>query len=283
MGDYFRPQELSEATDLLANRELKILAGGTDYYPAKVGKPLDDDILDVTAINALSGIENLSECWRIGATTRWSDIIKAPLPRYFDGLKLAAGDIGGRQIQNSGTIGGNLCNASPAADGVPVLLCLGAEVEITNHRGLRRLDLSEFILGNRRTDLSSSDILTALYIPKLDDKRSKGSFLKLGSRKYLVISLAMVGGTVSWDEKNRIIDCKIAVGACSEVAQRLPQLEDILLGADLSSDLVSLIDDMHFENLSPIDDVRATAEYRRDMPKILVRRMLEEWRHEHDG
>jgi CO/xanthine dehydrogenase FAD-binding subunit len=96
-----------------------VLAGGTDFYPARVGRAIDEDILDITAIGELRGIAEDADGWRIGATTTWSELIETRLPPLFDGLKLAAREVGGRQIQNAGTIAGNLCNASPAADGVP--------------------------------------------------------------------------------------------------------------------------------------------------------------------
>lgn len=281
MGVYYRPYELSELFDRLSQGKLTLLAGGTDYYPAKVGKVLDDDVLDISAVQSLRGIEQQPGVWRIGATTTWSDIIAADLPPVFDGLKAAAKEIGGRQIQNAGTVGGNICNASPAADGVPALLSLGAEVEFANRDDSRRIALGDFILGNRRTILSPSDVVTAFYIPQTDTERSRGDFLKLGSRKYLVISLAMVAGTVMWDEDSKITDCKIAVGACSEVAQRLEKLEVALVGAQLSETLSARVKEDHFKALFPIDDVRATSEYRLNAAQTLVKRLLDGWGLDH--
>lgn len=277
MGDYFRPTTLSELEGLLTRGNLTVLAGGTDYYPAKVGKLLGEDILDITAVDGLRGIQKTEEGWRIGATTRWSDITRSDLPPFFDGLRAAAREVGGRQIQNSGTIGGNLCNASPAADGVPALLSLGADVEISGPVGKRRLPLEIFILGNRKTALQKTEILSALYIPNPLFEKAYGAFLKLGSRKYLVISLVMVAGTFCVDAEGCLADCKISVGACSEVAKRLERLEQDLIGASLSDDLAGYVTDTHLAELSPIDDVRATAEYRMEVAKTLVQRMLSEW------
>ncbi|HEX3498878.1 MAG TPA: FAD binding domain-containing protein, partial [Stellaceae bacterium] len=155
MGLYLRPTEIEEAVAALATRPLTILAGGTDFYPARVGKPLSDDILDVTALAALRGISEDERALRIGAAVRWSELIAAELPPWFACLTLAAREIGGKQIQNAGTLAGNICNASPAADGVPGLLALDATVEIASTKGRRRLPLAEFILGNRRTALAA--------------------------------------------------------------------------------------------------------------------------------
>src|SRR6186997_228000 len=151
MGDYLRPSSLDEALHALA-RPWTVLAGGTDFYPARIGRAIDDDVLDITGIAALRGISEGPAGWRLGATTTWSELIEADLPPLFDGLKQAAREVSGRQIQNAGTLAGNLCNASPAADGVPCLLALDAEVEIAGPAG-RRLPLRQFITGVRRTAL----------------------------------------------------------------------------------------------------------------------------------
>src|ERR1700704_3379693 len=136
MGEYLRPDGLSEALAAL-RRPLVVLAGGTDFYPARVGRAIDEDVLDITAIASLRGISAGAEGWRLGATTTWSELLDADLPPLFDGLKQAAREVGGRQIQNAGTLAGNLCNASPAADGVPCLLALDADIEIAGPAGRR--------------------------------------------------------------------------------------------------------------------------------------------------
>ncbi len=119
MGRYTRPETLSEALDALAGGAPAILAGGTDVYPAHVGRLVTGDVLDITAIGALRGIVEIEAGWRIGALATWRELIDAPLPPLFDGLKRAAREVGGPQVQNAGTLCGNLCNASPAADGIP--------------------------------------------------------------------------------------------------------------------------------------------------------------------
>ena len=130
MSLYLRPTRTEEALERLAAAPLTVLAGGTDHYPARVGKPLAEDILDITALEALRGIRATDAGWRIGATTSWTQVIEAQLPPLFDALKQAAREVGGVQIQNAGTVAGNLCNASPAADGVPALLALDAHLEL---------------------------------------------------------------------------------------------------------------------------------------------------------
>ncbi len=275
MGDYLRPLRLEEALAALT-RPHTVLAGGTDFYPARVGRAIAEDVLDIGAIAALRGISADAGGWRLGATTTWSELVEADLPPLFDGLKQAAREVGGRQIQNAGTLAGNLCNASPAADGVPGLLALGAEVEIASHAATRRLPLEQFIIGPRRTDLRPGELVVALHVAR-PAHRAQSAFLKLGARRYLVISIAMAAATLEVAD-GRVVAARVAVGACSPVAQRLPALEAALLGAPLDGHLSERVDPAHLAPLSPIDDVRGTAEYRHEAALVLLRRLLAEFR-----
>jgi CO/xanthine dehydrogenase FAD-binding subunit len=188
-------------------------------------------------------------------------------------LKAAAHEIGSVQIQNRGTVAGNLCNASPAADGVPPLLVLNAEVELASAGGRRQMPLSEFITGNRKTQKKPDEILAAVLIPRqLEDAASV--FVKLGARKYLVISISMVAAVVSIDIAGRISHARIAVGSCSTRAQRLQDLEKALVGME-AYQVAAAVQHEHLRVLTPIDDVRATAEYRRDASLTLVKRALQ--------
>jgi CO/xanthine dehydrogenase FAD-binding subunit len=274
MAAYLRPTTEAEALTALAQGRLTVLAGGTDYYPSRVGKPLTDDILDISAIAALRGIVEQNDHWRIGATTTWSELIAAALPPLFDGLKLAAREIGGVQIQNAGTLAGNLCNASPAADGVPPLLALDARVEIADTKGSTQVALADFILGNRKTLLRADQLLTAILIPK-PAHAARSHFAKLGARKYLVVSIVMVAATLEV-EAGRVSAARIALGAASAVAQRLPLLEAELAGQPCDAGLGMHARAEHLAPLAPIADVRASSEYRLDAGLTLLRRVLGE-------
>lgn len=271
MGDYLRPRGLEEALQALT-RPFTVLAGGTDFYPARVGRSVTEDILDIAGIAALRGISETDAGWRLGATTTWAELVETSLPPLFDGLRQAAREVGGRQIQNAGTIAGNICNASPAADGVPPLLALDAEVELASRDGTRRIPLSTFITGVRKTELRPGELVVALHVPRpLNDARS--AFLKLGARRYLVISIAMASVVVEVEE-GRVAAARIAVGACSPVAQRLPGLEQVLIGAPFDARLGEQVAASHLAPLSPIDDVRGSAGYRSDVALVLQRRLL---------
>jgi CO/xanthine dehydrogenase FAD-binding subunit len=248
-----------------------VLAGGTDHFPARVGRAPQENILDLTAVRELRGITARPDHWRIGATTTWTELIEAKLPPQFDCLKLAAREVGGVQIQNAGSIAGNLCNASPAADGVPPLLALDASVEIAGAKGRRTLPLAQFIVGPRKTALRPDELLSAVLVPK-PRHEARSHFLKLGARKYLVISIAMAAAVIE-REKGVVRAARIAVGACSPVARRLPALEAALLGRPLRSDLVR---PEHLAVLSPIEDMRGSAGYRNHAALTLVRRLLDE-------
>ena len=272
MSIYLRPADLDDALAALANAKLTVLAGGTDFYPARVGKPIDDDILDISAIASLRGIRDGGNHWRIGATTTWSDLIAAELPPLFDGLKLAAREIGGEQIQNAGTIAGNLCNASPAADGVPPLLALNAHVEIADMAGSTSVTLADFILGNRKTLLRPDQLLTAILIPR-PAHPAFSHFAKLGARKYLVVSIVIVAATLEV-EAGRVCAAQVAIGACSPVARRLPLLEAALIDQCCDASLGEHASVEYLAPLAPIDDVRASQEYRLDAGLTLARRVL---------
>jgi CO/xanthine dehydrogenase FAD-binding subunit len=270
---YIRPRTLDEAVQALETPDVQILAGGTDFYPAHVGRAVTAPVVDITAIDEIGGIAETAAEIRLGGGTTWSQLIATPLPRCFDALKAAAREVGSIQIQNRATIAGNLCNASPAADGVPPLLTLDAEVELACRTGARRLPLAAFITGNRKTERRPNEILSAIIVPKTIDGAS--SFLKLGARRYLVISIAMVAAIIERDGMGAVSQARIAVGSCSAVARRLPALERGLRGAPCKPGLGALVEPKHLAELSPIDDVRATADYRRDAARILVARAIE--------
>ena len=278
---YVRPGRLEDALDILATEQRLVVAGGTDVYPAYASRPIDRPVLDITALPALRGVVDDGDAWRIPALTTWTDLAEADLPPELDGFRAAARTIGGRQIQNAGTVCGNVVNASPAADSMPTLLALDAEVEIASARGTRTLPVARFVLGNRTTDLRPGELVTGLRLPKVTGASAppgavaRSAFLKLGTRAYLVISIVAVS-VVLVVADGVVADARVAVGACSPVARRLPGLEGDLRGrrADASLGAIAMVE--HLADLSPIDDVRGTAAYRRDACLTLVRRAIAE-------
>jgi len=289
MGLYLRPTKLADALAALADPKLTrtpdridrltVLAGGTDFFPAQAARtawlqPGPRNVLDISGIEELQGIRQDEAGIAFGALVTWSQIRDAALPPACDGLKLAAREVGGAQVQNRGTIAGNLCNASPAADGVPPLLTLDAVVEIASGaRGRRSVALGEFITGNRATTLAEDELVIAVRLPRAPAS-ARATFLKLGARAYLVISIASVAVLLEADADGRVGRAAIAVGACSAVPVRLTGLERELAGASRDS-LAERVTAAHVASaLAPIDDVRGSARYRLDAATVLVRRAL---------
>jgi CO/xanthine dehydrogenase FAD-binding subunit len=278
---YGRPDDLGQALELLHAHRPAVLAGGTDFYPARVGRPTPPAVLDLSCIAGLRGIAQTAQGWHLGALTTWTDIVRAPLPPLLAGLREAALEIGGPQVQNRGTLGGNLCNASPAADGVPVLLALDAAVELASRRGRRVLALADFVLGPRRTALADDELLVAVRVPPRGPA-ARSRFVKLGARRYLVISIAMVAATLDVDAQDRVVSVGLAVGSCAATARRLPALEARLLGvprAAIGAQAAAALRDaapLLLAPLSPIDDVRGSGRYRLDAVATLLARALED-------
>jgi N-methylhydantoinase B len=277
MTAYFRPSSLAEALVIRARQPVTVLAGGTDIYPARAnrvgwGDMRRDDILDISAIAELKGITEEPGSFRFGALATWTDMRDAPLPPAFAGYRKAARDIGGAQVQNRGTLVGNICTASPAGDGIPCLLSLDAEVELGSPRGRRVVPIARFIDGYRHTVCAADELVTAILVPK-PPVHARGDFVKLGARRYLVISIVMAAAVLAADAAGSIAHARVAVGACSAVAQTLPELEQTLVGQPLAAapDLVAA---GHFAPLSPIDDVRASGAFRTAAAVEVVRDLL---------
>ena len=273
---YVRPATLAEALDALAEggEPRLVVCGGTDVYPAHATRPIDRAVLDISRVDGLRAIERLPDgAWRLGATTTWTDIAEATLlPPAFDGLRAAARQVGGRQIQNAGTVAGNVVNASPAADGTPNLLALDAAVEVASAaRGVRVVPLASFVTGYRATALEPDELVTGVVVPAVDEG-TRSTFVKLGSRAYLVISIVSVAAVAAVRD-GVVADARVVVGACSPVPVRLSALEAALRGVP-PGEAPDVVAAAHLGGIPPIDDVRGPAGYRRDAALTLVRRAV---------
>ena len=272
---YQRPLSLQQATDALGDGPALLLGGGTDVFPAHVGKAVSGGVIDLTRVAEMLSIGETGTHYRLGGAVTWSRLIGAPLPPVFDALKQAAREIGSQQIQNRGTLAGNLCNASPAADSVPPLLVLDAEVELASRRGFRHVPLSDFLIGYRRTALAADEILSAVRVPK-PEAAGCSAFVKLGSRRYLVISILMAAVRLTRSANGSIETARVAVGSASPVACRLARLEDDLAGLPPQTLPSAIVAQHHLSPLAPISDVRATAAYRQDAALHVVRSALDQ-------
>jgi CO/xanthine dehydrogenase FAD-binding subunit len=274
MPAYHCPENLDQALALLSSGSGRILAGGTDSYVLTDARALPFDVIDLLSLPGMTGIVQTPQGLRIAAGTTWAAIADADLPPALSALQEAALQVGGRQIQNAGTIGGNLCNASPAADGVPPLLVVDAQVELASSRGRRILPLDQFLIGPRQTALARDEVMTAVLVP-VSGQSGRSRFEKLGARAYLVISIAMVAVRLGV-KAGRITEASVAVGSCSAVARRLPGVGLALIGAAATaSDAASRISAaMVAQALAPVDDIRGTAAYRAEAAAGLLRRAV---------
>jgi CO/xanthine dehydrogenase FAD-binding subunit len=277
------PQGLEAALAALAAGGWQVLAGGTDFYPARGGRPVIEPLLDICGLDELQGIAPThlpdgSPAWRLGAATTWRQVAEAVARQpALTALAQAAVEVGGAQIQNQGTLGGNLCNASPAADGVPVLLALDAQVELAGRDGRRLLPLADFVLGPRRTARRPDELMLAVWLPRRSEA-ARSRFVKLGHRRYLVIAIIMAALAFDFDAEDRLSVCGLAVGAAGPVACRLSVIEAGLLGtprARLPGRMRELLTHpAALAPLSPIDDLRGSAAYRLQAARELVARLV---------
>lgn len=259
---YVRARDLEEAVEMRRQTGFPALAGGTDLYPAMENGVRVQGVIDLSRIDSLRApMGCVGSVWTIPAMTTWSDVIQAELPPQFDALKEAAREVGGRQIQNTGTVGGNICNASPAADGVTALLALDASIVLKGIRGERIVPLSTFIQGNRRTALMPDEILTAVRVPALHGPHAS-AFRKFGARRYLVISIVMAAVVMGIDKERIVRTARVAVGACSDRSLRIAPVEGALSGLHIDALADFECPDHALASLSPIDDVRGSAPFR---------------------
>ena len=275
--NYLVPSTIDEAIDHLRSLEdAVILAGGTDLIVAMKLKGLrPKNVISMKKLKGqLSYIVKDADEVRIGALTCFHDIEKSPLIKEkFEVLHEAVTQIASYQIRNIATIGGNLCNASPAADSAPPLMVLGAKLIIAGPSGERGVPIERFFVGPGRTVLEKGEILKEIVIPIMPEN-SGASFVKLGRRKSEDISVASAAAFVLL-EGNTIKDVRIALGSVAPTPIRAYNAEREILGKEISPSLLERAGEKAKEECSPITDVRASAEYRREMVRVLTRKALE--------
>jgi CO/xanthine dehydrogenase FAD-binding subunit len=267
--NYLRAHTLDEALETLAGVPApRVVCGATDAFADIALVPSRSAWVDISRIDALRGIEQRDGVVRIGAANTWERIAQTPwLPAV---LTEAAACVGARQIRVQGTIGGNLCHASPVADGVPPLLALDARVELASVRGTRRLPLAEFLLGSHRTALEADELLVAVLFaqPRAHDRTS---FVKCTNRDGQAIAVVSAAAHLRMSADGTIEAAAVAVGGASEVALRLSALEATLAGRRCEH-LADAVGAASVAELSPIDDCRATAPHRLHLAQLAVAR-----------
>lgn len=274
---YERPASLSEAISLLSGSDGSYaLSGGTDLAVAmRHGGTRPDLIVDIKAIAELrSSIEVSDGNFTIAANTVMTDLENDEMVRSrLPGLVEAAEVVGSVQIRNRATLAGNLCNASPAADTPPVLIALGTELLTQGPLGSRTISMDDFFVDYRTTALEPGELITAIRIP-LPPERSSSSFLKLGVRRAMEISVVCVGASIEIGESGEIAAAGIGLGSVAATTFRPAEAEAMLVGQAPTQELFARAGEAAGDQCSPIDDLRASAEYRKAMVPVLVRRAL---------
>jgi len=268
------PRSLDEALlQLTQTPDLRPLAGCTDLMVSEPEDRLDwPGVLDLRGISELRGIEWRGETLEIGAVTAFSEIRDSPEVRQsFPALAEAASRIGGWQIQNRASLGGNMANASPAGDSLPVLLVLDAQVVLVGPEGKRSVPYRDFHLGYRQTALGPGEIIGWVQLPKPPVGATQ-FFRKVGTREAQAISKVVVALLASVSD-GQISDYRLAAGSVAEIPVRLTEVEEAMVGRALKPKVADLAGHLAAQAVRPIDDVRSTAEYRRFALAQVVRRM----------
>lgn len=270
------PKTLADAYALLAERErpLKIIAGGTDLMVLMNAHVLEvSEFLDIWRIDELRGISDEGDVLRIGALTTYTQLIRSELiQRHVPALVAASRTIGAIQIQNRGTIGGNIVNASPAGDSLPVLAAYDAEVEIGSTRGTRRVAFNEFYEGYRRTMLKTDELVLAIRIPKLVESE-RDFFWKVGTRRAQAISKTVMAARARMSDKT-VETISIGIGSVAPTVIRVPETERLLTGATLTPSLIDDARRMIAREIAPITDLRSTERYRRTVTGNVLGKFL---------
>lgn len=264
------PEDKDELYTLMTEGDYHLLAGGTDLF-VKIEKDMvsPERVIDLTKVIEDPKLQDKSDTVRISATATHGDLANSSLiKKEFPLLAESAEAVGGVQLRNMATVGGNICNASPSADTLIALYALDARLKLESRDGSRTLPINEFIVGPGKTDLNHGEFLKAIIIPKLSGEY-RHYFNKVGRRNALDISVCSMGFALK-ESDGRIEDIRIAYGAVAPVIVRPNSVERYLRGKKLNQEIIPEARDLLEDEISPISDIRGSAEYRK---KVALRNL----------
>jgi len=272
--EYFVPASADDVITLLKKYHdgARLLAGGTDLLPNMKKRTVwPAVIVDLNRVSEFSFVDMRGNDLHIGALVRLNDVkeslaVRQKAPVLAEAIRFLAAS----PIRNRATIGGNLCNASPAADTAPPLLALDASVKLRGPDGERIVAVSEFFVGPGQTARRADEILTEVIIPC---RESRSAFIKFGRRKGFTLSVVSAAALCVINEE-RFRDVRVALGAVAPTPMRCQRVEKALRGAEVDEECIEKAVELVKEEVSPITDVRASAEYRREMACIVTKRVL---------
>jgi len=277
---YFAPQQIEEALEILSQygKEIKVIAGGTDLLVQYYDRLYEiNNWLDLKNIKELKDIRINKNQIEIGAMVTHAQLESSEdIKKYYPVLSQAAADIGSPQIRNRGTIGGNIVNASPAGDLLAPLMAYDAQFRLLSIKGEKIVPAEEFFIGPKKTILEPAQLLTQIILP-LPSERTYGSWIKIGKRKALIIATITLALVVEMAEDNKTVkEARTCLGSVAPTPIEIKEVRKKMAGRNFNqldfAELGQIVED----KISPIDDIRGTREYRKDVAKEIMINALEE-------
>ena len=277
---YFAPQKIEKALEVLSRygREIKIIAGGTDLLVQYYDRLYEiSHWLDLKNIKELKDIRINKNQIEIGAMVTHTQLeISEDIKKYFPILSQAAADIGSPQIRNRGTVGGNIVTASPAGDLLAPLMAYDAQFRLLSIQGEKMVPAEEFFIGPKKTILEPVQLLTRIILP-LPSERTYGCWIKIGKRKALSIATITLALVVEMDEDNKTVkDVRTCLGSVAPTPIEIKEIRKKMRGKDFNQLDFAQLGQIVEDKISPIDDIRGTREYRKDVAKNIMINALEE-------
>jgi carbon-monoxide dehydrogenase medium subunit len=275
--EVLRPKAAREAVQLFGRRPDAIpLAGGTDFMVSwNAGELNGKTVLDLSALKEWNRIRTRTDALHIGSlASHWELQTHPAIQKQFPLLVEACATIGGVQIQLRGTLGGNVANASPAGDTFPPLAVYQATIHTVSPRGARTIPFAEIFTGVKKTLLGPSELIEAIEIPFLPSRPKRQMFRKVGTRAASAISKTVAAGLLWLKRDGTVRELRFALGSMAPTVRRLRSVEAFIVGKKPVGKALAEACALLEEDVSPIDDVRSTAEYRMEVSKNLLRAFL---------
>ncbi|MBT5064899.1 MAG: xanthine dehydrogenase family protein subunit M [Proteobacteria bacterium] len=273
--DYSSPSSIKEVVKILtaAKGKAKVMAGGTDLLvQLRAGRLKASTIVDVKNISELRSIKKEKDGFTIGAAVSGAELgahkaVNKAWPGVVEGLEL----IGSTQIQGRASLGGNLCNGSPAADGVPAMIAAGATCLVVGPKGSRTVAVEKIVVSPGRTSLKSGEFLVSFFLPNRP-KKSGDAYLRFIPRTEMDIAVVGVGVSLTLDKKGMCTDARVSLGAVAPTALLVKNCANALIGTHIDEDALNALSEAASSACNPIDDKRGTIKYRTKVAGVLARR-----------
>lgn len=274
--NYLAPTTVEEATQLLSdNPAAKVFAGATDVIPQlRAGRPEPAAMVDLKRIDRLTAVAKNGGGWTIGAATPTAELTaNAELSAQFPGLTEAAGLIGSDQIQNRCSLGGNLCNASPAADSVPAMIINDVRAVVAGSNGTRTIPVADVVTGPGSTSLADDEFIVEFEVDN-PPANTADAYLRMIPRTEMDIAVVGAGARITLDDNGNCAEASICLGAVAPTAVRVPDAEAALSGQPINDETLAAVADACSAACNPIDDKRGTIAYRRQVAGVLAKRAV---------